>query len=283
MLALLSSSVLGGAIPTLFIIVTLEFLSHPRSPRAVPSTRNNRCRPRSWRISQSAYGLDQPLWVQYARYLRVAPARRFRPLVQVQGLHGHRAHRPGIARDRGTRHRGVDSRAGARDSRSGRSRRCAETRPTDYAVDDACRRRHRGSVVRGAAAARLAVRHPRPLAAGCGMGAWLDPASCPAGRRADVAAACLRRATHARRASSRCCSSPFIRTAFAKGLPLAYRDPAPCAAPGADSRGGLSCARRCVDHDRLAGGGVDRGTSRASAAIWCRGRSTAITRWCSAW
>ena len=76
--------------------------------------------------------------------------------------------------------------------------------------------------------------------------------------------------------------SRYIRTAFAKGLPL-RRDPAPRAAPGAGAGRGLSGAGGRVDHDRLAGGRVDRGTARAWGATWCRARSIAITRWCSEW
>jgi oligopeptide transport system permease protein len=59
---------LGGAIPTLFIIVTLSFLLVRIAPGG-PFDQEKSLPPEILANLQSAYGLDQPLWVQYTRYL----------------------------------------------------------------------------------------------------------------------------------------------------------------------------------------------------------------------
>ena len=60
---------LGGAVPTLFIIVTLSFLLVRIAPGG-PFDEEKSLPPEILANLESAYGLDQPLWVQYTRYLR---------------------------------------------------------------------------------------------------------------------------------------------------------------------------------------------------------------------
>ncbi|HEY3851078.1 MAG TPA: oligopeptide ABC transporter permease OppB [Steroidobacteraceae bacterium] len=60
---------LGGAIPTLFIIVTLSFLLVRIAPGG-PFDEEKSLPPEILANLERAYGLDQPLWVQYASYLR---------------------------------------------------------------------------------------------------------------------------------------------------------------------------------------------------------------------
>jgi oligopeptide transport system permease protein len=60
---------LGGAIPTLFAIVTLSFFLIHVAPGG-PFDQEQSLPPEILANLQSAYGLDQPVWVQYARYLR---------------------------------------------------------------------------------------------------------------------------------------------------------------------------------------------------------------------
>src|ERR1022692_4645318 len=60
---------LGGAIPTLFVIVTLTFFLIRAAPGG-PFDREQTLPPQIMANLQSAYGLDQPIWVQYARYVR---------------------------------------------------------------------------------------------------------------------------------------------------------------------------------------------------------------------
>jgi oligopeptide transport system permease protein len=60
---------LGGAIPTLFIIVTLSFLLIRIAPGG-PFDEEKLLPPEILANLKSAYGLDQPLWLQYAHYLR---------------------------------------------------------------------------------------------------------------------------------------------------------------------------------------------------------------------
>lgn len=60
---------LGGAIPTLFIIVTLSFLLVRIAPGG-PFDEEKSLPPEILANLESAYGLDQPLWVQYTSYLR---------------------------------------------------------------------------------------------------------------------------------------------------------------------------------------------------------------------
>ncbi len=59
---------LGGAIPTLFAIVTLSFFLIHVAPGG-PFDQEQSLPPDIMANLQSAYGLDQPLWSQYARYL----------------------------------------------------------------------------------------------------------------------------------------------------------------------------------------------------------------------
>jgi oligopeptide transport system permease protein len=60
---------LGGAIPTLFIIVTLSFLLIRIAPGG-PFDQEKSLPPEILANLRSAYGLDQPLWQQYTHYLR---------------------------------------------------------------------------------------------------------------------------------------------------------------------------------------------------------------------
>jgi oligopeptide transport system permease protein len=60
---------LGGAIPTLFIIVTLSFLLIRIAPGG-PFDEEKSLPPEILANLEAAYGLDQPLWAQYGRYLR---------------------------------------------------------------------------------------------------------------------------------------------------------------------------------------------------------------------
>jgi oligopeptide transport system permease protein len=60
---------LGAAIPTLFIIVTLSFFLTRWAPGG-PFDEERRLQPEIMANLQRAYGLDQPVWVQYGRYLR---------------------------------------------------------------------------------------------------------------------------------------------------------------------------------------------------------------------
>lgn len=58
-----------SAVPTLFIIVTLSFLLVRIAPGG-PFGADKSPSPQILANLESAYGLDQPLWVQYGRYLR---------------------------------------------------------------------------------------------------------------------------------------------------------------------------------------------------------------------
>jgi oligopeptide transport system permease protein len=60
---------LAGAIPTLFIIVTATFFLMRAAPGG-PFDQEQTLPPEIIANLQSAYGLDQPIWVQYGRYLR---------------------------------------------------------------------------------------------------------------------------------------------------------------------------------------------------------------------
>ncbi|MGO9513260.1 MAG: oligopeptide ABC transporter permease OppB [Steroidobacteraceae bacterium] len=69
---------LGGAIPTLFVIVTLTFFLIRVAPGG-PFDREQSLPPEIMANLQSAYGLDQPMWVQYARYVRALAQGDFGP------------------------------------------------------------------------------------------------------------------------------------------------------------------------------------------------------------
>jgi oligopeptide transport system permease protein len=60
---------LGGAIPTLFIIVTVTFFLMRAAPGG-PFDREQSLSPQVKANLQSAYGLDQPVLIQYGRYLK---------------------------------------------------------------------------------------------------------------------------------------------------------------------------------------------------------------------
>ncbi len=59
---------LAGAIPTLFIIVTMTFFLIRAAPGG-PFDQEQTLPPEIMANLQSAYGLDRPIWVQYGRYL----------------------------------------------------------------------------------------------------------------------------------------------------------------------------------------------------------------------
>jgi len=59
---------LAGAIPTLFVIVTLAFFLIRAAPGG-PFDQEQTLPPEIMANLQSAYGLDQPVWTQYGRYL----------------------------------------------------------------------------------------------------------------------------------------------------------------------------------------------------------------------
>jgi len=60
---------LAGAVPTLFIIVTLSFFLIRAAPGG-PFDQEQTLPPEIMANLQSAYGLDQPVWAQYVRYMR---------------------------------------------------------------------------------------------------------------------------------------------------------------------------------------------------------------------
>jgi len=60
---------LAGAVPTLFIIVTATFFLMRAAPGG-PFDREQTLPPEIMANLESAYGLDQPIWTQYGRYLK---------------------------------------------------------------------------------------------------------------------------------------------------------------------------------------------------------------------
>jgi oligopeptide transport system permease protein len=60
---------LGGAIPTLFIIITVTFFLMRAAPGG-PFDREQSLSPQVKANIESAYGLDQPILIQYGRYVR---------------------------------------------------------------------------------------------------------------------------------------------------------------------------------------------------------------------
>jgi oligopeptide transport system permease protein len=60
---------LGGAIPTLFIIITATFFLMRAAPGG-PFDQEQTLPPEVMANLQRAYGLDKPMWLQYGRYLK---------------------------------------------------------------------------------------------------------------------------------------------------------------------------------------------------------------------
>src|SRR6202161_3703702 len=60
---------LAGAIPTLFIIITITFFLMRAAPGG-PFDQEQALAPEIKANLQRAYGLDQPIWTQYGRYLK---------------------------------------------------------------------------------------------------------------------------------------------------------------------------------------------------------------------
>jgi len=86
---------LAGAIPTLFIIVTIAFFLIRAAPGG-PFDQEQTLSPEIMANLQRAYGLDQPVWKQYdtiSAHWRTAIS----ALIQVQGLFSNGADRPGIS------------------------------------------------------------------------------------------------------------------------------------------------------------------------------------------
>jgi oligopeptide transport system permease protein len=69
---------LGGAVPTLFAIVTLSFFLVHAAPGG-PFDQEQSLPPDIMANLQNAYGLDQPVWMQYARYVRALAHGDFGP------------------------------------------------------------------------------------------------------------------------------------------------------------------------------------------------------------
>src|SRR6185437_2394006 len=69
---------LAGAVPTLFVIVTITFFLVRAAPGG-PFDQEQTLPPEIMANLQSAYGLDQPIWTQYARYLRALAHGDFGP------------------------------------------------------------------------------------------------------------------------------------------------------------------------------------------------------------
>jgi oligopeptide transport system permease protein len=69
---------LAGAVPTLFVIVTLAFFLIHAAPGG-PFDQEQTLPPEVMANLQGAYGLDQPIWIQYGRYLRAAAHGDFGP------------------------------------------------------------------------------------------------------------------------------------------------------------------------------------------------------------
>jgi oligopeptide transport system permease protein len=59
---------LGGAIPTLFIIITATFFLMRAAPGG-PFDQEQTLPPEVMANLEKAYGLDKPIWWQYGRYL----------------------------------------------------------------------------------------------------------------------------------------------------------------------------------------------------------------------
>ena len=74
-----------GIVPTLLVIVTAAFFVMRLAPGG-PFDEEQTLPPEIEANLQAAYGLDQPVAVQYGRYLAGLAARRSRPVVPVQGL-----------------------------------------------------------------------------------------------------------------------------------------------------------------------------------------------------
>ncbi len=69
---------LAGAVPTLFIIVTVTFFLIRAAPGG-PFDQEQTLPPEIMANLQRAYGLDQPVWTQYGRYLRALAHGDFGP------------------------------------------------------------------------------------------------------------------------------------------------------------------------------------------------------------
>jgi oligopeptide transport system permease protein len=69
---------LAGAIPTLFVIVTIAFFLIRAAPGG-PFDQEQTLPPQIKANLDSAYGLDQPIWTQYGRYLRALAHGDFGP------------------------------------------------------------------------------------------------------------------------------------------------------------------------------------------------------------
>ena len=69
---------LAGAVPTLFVIVTITFFLVRAAPGG-PFDQEQTLPPEIMANLQTAYGLDQPIWTQYGRYLRALAHGDFGP------------------------------------------------------------------------------------------------------------------------------------------------------------------------------------------------------------
>ena len=266
-----------GIVPTLLAIVTAAFFLMRLAPGG-PFDEEQTLPPEIEANLQAAYGLDQPVLVQYGNYLAGLAARRPRAFVPHEGFRVAELIARGLP---------VTLTIGARRSRSRCCSACrsacsrpAAQRRARPRRDGRRARRHRGAGLRRGAGAGAGLRRPARLAAGGGLGAG-QLRHVSARRHAGAAVRRLHRAAHARQ--------PARGAAVAvhpHGARQGPRRGASCA--------GTRCGRRCCRSSVSSGPRPRRcsparwwssrsSACRASAATSCRARSTATTRWSWAW
>jgi oligopeptide transport system permease protein len=205
-----------GAVATLLAIVTHQFL--PDAPRPGRSVRRGaNLPPMRWPTSKR-YGLDQPLWIQYGRYLGAlahgdfGPSFRYRD-VSVTELIGQGLP---VSATLGAIALGLALLFGVRSAPWPRFIEALGGRLRD---DDARRRGHRDPLIRVAAVSRAGVRHLSCIGCRSPAGNRLACAPGVAGIRA-VPAAARHDCALTRASMLEVLRSPLCAPRFAKGLPL---------------------------------------------------------------
>ena len=272
-----------GAIPTLFIIITIAFFMMRLAPGG-PFDGARRLPPEIERNIAAAYDLDKPLYEQYFIYLGKLAAGRFRAFVQDPRFHRLRTDHAGLPGQPAARRARHDARHGR--GNDARRDRGAETEPADRLFGDVDRDdRHLHPLVRHRAAAAARVRdlrhqsvRARSVAARrrleqrrrCEHGAARDRAVARADRRD--------RAPDARQHGRGAALQLHPHRARERLADLSHHH-APRAACGIAAAGELSRPGDRRHHQRLADRRADLRPARDRPLFRARRRSTATTRW----
>src|ERR1700735_5156678 len=262
-----------GAVPTLFIIITITFFLMRAAPGG-PFDQEQALAPEIKANLQRAYGLDQPVWTQYGRYLKSLLHGDFGPSFKYKDFTVTELIGQGFPV---TLQLGVMAIALALllGVPLGTFAALHHNSAADTATMSLVVTGIRHSLICSSTLPRFAIRRVSSLVAGRGLGERLAAPSCAPRYRLGVAALGLYRAPDTRQHAGNS-AQPLHLNRFRQGTTCSQRDYSPCAEARARSRRELPRSRRSVDSDWIFGGRVHRGAARHRTISGARGDQTRV-------